>query len=403
MSRLCRDALVLICLTTPGLAFADWDFFPALRVAADLDDNATLTSRTDDIDDISGIIGEASVEIVYQSETGLFSILPVLRSRRYDGDVDHDSDDQFLSFRMRHNGKSNTFSLRGSYSHESVRTAELADANLDTDIDPDEIEDDDSGRVDLDQRREKFRLVPRWSARLSDVSTVAADVNFLVTEYDDSSQPVVELTDYNDTRARLFYRRNLSSRHTAVIVATARNYHTDFLSGDFKGYGLSAGTHSALSETSVLRAIIGVETVEQAGGLDESKVVADISVVRRQETTQFLAQFRSRISPSGRGRLAERDEVNLRITRDLTDKFAAGIGARGYRSRSVGRTIDNDVSFVQLNAQLLWRVSRAFSIQANYRYTIIDRSIVGESANSNRFTLWFSYEPNSQRNAQLIP
>ena len=107
------------------------------------------------------------------------------------------------------------------------------------------------------------------------------------------------------------------------------------------------------------------------------------------------------ISASGRGALATRNEVNLRFVRDLNDIFSAGIGARAYESTRLA-VVESETRFVQLNAQLIWRFSEAFSMQANYRHTVIDRSVAGESANSNRVTIWFNYEPNSRSNILFV-
>ena len=396
-------SLALISLILPGLTLADWNFYPALRIAGDFNDNATLTSRTDDVDSISGFIGEASVAIAYQAQTGMFFIEPIIRTRRYDSDIDFDSDDQFVNFRMRHSGEFNTISLRGNYSRESVRTAELGDVDLDADIDPDEIEDDDTGRVDLRQHRERLRVVPQWRYQMTDVSTIVADVNFVGAIYDGDNQQVFRLSDYTDIRARLMYERALSARNTGVVVVTARNYQTDFLDGDYAGYGLSVGVYRELTQTSTFRALVGLEQAEQINSVDDKPhFVADVSYVRHQETTRLLAQYRRTVSASGRGALTVRDEINLRFVRDLNDRFAAGLGARAYQSTRLG-IIENETDYVQLHAQLLWRLSKAFSLQANYRYTVIDRSIIGESANANRFTLWFSYQPNSQSGIRLQP
>jgi len=32
-------------------------------------------------------------------------------------------------------------------------------------------------------------------------------------------------------------------------------------------------------------------------------------------------------------------------------------------------------------------------LEANYRYTFLDRSTLGESANSNNVTIWLDYRP----------
>jgi hypothetical protein len=41
-------------------------------------------------------------------------------------------------------------------------------------------------------------------------------------------------------------------------------------------------------------------------------------------------------------------------------------------------------------------VTTYFAIEADYRYTVLDRTgQTGESANSNRVNLWFVYQPNT--------
>ena len=393
----------MVVLLIPGVGQAEWEFDPALRVAADFDDNAGLSHLTAQEDSIDGYIGELDIEALFRSETGIFSINPIIRTRAYNSDTDRDSDDQFLNFRMRRDGQSSIFGLRGNYSRESVRTAELADAELDADLDPDEIEDDDSSLINTRDRREKLRVVPSWSYQLSDVSSWRADVGILNVDYiNDDPEQGGNLVDYTDIRGRLSYQRNMSARITGILSLTARNYQTDQLGGDVNGYGVSAGLNRAMTETTTVRALIGVEETEQVNDSNKPSFITDISLVRRQETTQLLLQYRQRISASGRGQLAERNEVNLRFTRALNDKFSAGLGARAYQMTSLGNA-SNETNYVQLHAQLLWQISTAFSIRANYRYTVIDRAIAGESANSNRFTLWFTYRPKSQSHITFQP
>ena len=402
-SATCRLAPWVAALLIPCVGQADWEFDPALRIAADSDDNANLSHLTAQEDSITGYIGELDFEALYRSETGIFSINPIIRTRGYDSDTDRDSDDQFLNFRMRRDGQSSIFGLRGNYSRESVRTAELADAALDADIDPDEIDDDETGDIDNRGRRERLRLVPSWEYRYSDVSTWRADVGMLTVDYiDDDPSSTSNLIDFTDVRGRLSYQRSLSARSQGIFSLTARNYQTDRVGGDIAGYGLSAGFNRELTETTTFRALVGVEETEKLNDSDKPNFVTDISLVRRQQTTRLLAQYRRRISASGRGELVERNEVNLRFTRALNDKFSAGLGARAYETQSLG-SIANDTNYVQLHAQLLWQMTDAFSLRANYRHTVIDRAVNGESADSNRLTLWFTYRPNARSQITFQP
>ena len=135
---------------------------------------------------------------------------------------------------------------------------------------------------------------------------------------------------------------------------------------------------------------------------DDPNFVTDISIVRRLETVRLLAGYRQRVAPSGRGRLTKRDEFNLRFTRALNDRFSAGLGVRAYAIDSVDGDV-NEQDYVQLRGQVVWRLSQAFSMQADYRHTVLNREILGEGANSNRISVWFTYQPNpAGRSRQAI-
>ena len=169
---------------------------------------------------------------------------------------------------------------------------------------------------------------------------------------------------------------------------------------------MSAGINRRLSQTTQLRALLGVEQTEidnpSPGREDlDPAVVTEISLVRQLETTRLLAQYRQRVAASGRGGLRRRDEVNLRLSRDLNEKISAGIGFRAYSVDSLDGDA-NEQSYVQLRGQFVWRISPSISMMTDYRYSIIDREALGESANSNQFTIWFSYQPTPRGQQQTI-
>ena len=403
----CLILTSIFCLfaTATENALAEWQLDPILRLGWDYDDNATLSIRTDAEEQISGIIGEASADFAYDSETGFFSLRPMFRSRNYGSETNRDSDDQFLRLRTGYDGQVNSLGFFADYSRESVRTAELADADLDTDIGPDLIPDDDTGRIGIRERRERLRVLPQWSLRLSNVSSIEAGINFLTVDYVEKQQ-VTNLFDYTDARLRLSYRRNFSAKNTGIVTLSARDYETEKFGGDRTGYGISTGFIRALSATTRFRALFGIEETEQedigqATVISDPNFVTDISLTRRLETIRLLAQYRQRVAASGRGELTRRNEFNLRFTRDLNDKISAGLGVRAYTVDSVDGST-NEQDYVQLRGQFIWRITSAFSMQADYRYTILDREFLGEGANSNRVTVWLSYQPNPRRRAPQV-
>jgi hypothetical protein len=390
--------LGLLLVTIPvNAAMANWQIDPVLRAAWDFDDNSTLSSRTDQEKEISGYIAEASADFVYRSDRSFLSARPILRSRNYGEDSGQNSDDQFLRLNARYSGQRHFFGVFGDYGRESVRTAELADADLDTEIDPGDISDDQSGLNFVGTRRERYKFSPRWSYRLSEVSALSASWNYLTVAYDEAPGRD-ELFDYTDNRVRFGYRHNLSARNDVVASLTARDFDTDRFGGDKRTYGFDLGFVRSLSERTQFRANAGIEAFEEDKDLVDAQnpdpqIVYDFSLVHRLQTIRLLAQYRQRVNATGRGDLTKRDEINLRLTRDLNDRFSAGIGLRAYNDTTISG-IENEQTYVQLRGQVIWRLSRSLFIQADYRNTVLDRDFVGEAADSNRITVWFTYQPN---------
>lgn len=388
-----------IAVLGSGGASADWNFDPVLRAAWDSNDNATFSTRTDDEIKLSGYMAEASLNFIYNSESSYLSMRPMLRTRDYGNEVDEEdwnSDDQFLKILGFFEGDKNSFRIFADLSRESVRTAELADADLDTEIDPDDIADDQSGFV-TEQRRDRYRISPRWTYRFSGVSSIVTDLSYLTAGYEETDD-VLTLFDFTDIRLRIGYRRNYSERNSGVFSISARDYDTDRFAGDQKSYEIAGSFIRRLSETTQFRARFGIESLKQENvGIPTLSIdpqsTAEISLSRQLKTIRLLAQYRKRVNASGRGNLTSRDELNLRFSRDLNDRVTVGLGARAYKTETVSG-IFNEQDFVQIRGQVVWRISRAFSMQADYRNTVIDRGLVDGAADSSQFTLWLSYQPN---------
>ena len=388
-----------IAVLGSGTASADWKFDPILRASWDYDDNATLSTRTDDEVELSGYIAEASLDMIYASERSYLSMRPMVRTRNYGKEVeveDWNADDQFFDVLGVFQGDKNSFRIFADLSRESVRTAELADADLDTEIDPDDIADDQSGFI-TSQRRNRYRIAPRWTHRFSGVSSIETDLSYLTASYEETDD-LVSLFDFTDIRLRIGYRRNFSQLNSAVFSISARDYDTDRFAGDRKSYEISGGIVRRLSETTQFRAFVGLESVDQEDvGLPTASIdpqpTGEITLSQQLKTIRLLAQYRKRVNATGRGSLTARDELNLRFSRDLNERVTVGLGARAYKTETVSGFF-NTQDFVQIRGQVVWRISRAFSMQADYRHTVIDRGLIDGAADSNRFTLWLSYQPN---------
>lgn len=235
-------------------------------------------------------------------------------------------------------------------------------------------------------------MTPSWGYRLSDVSELSARVTHLDVSYDDNEAG--ELVDFTDTRFRATYSRVFTERNTGFISGTIRHYDADEIDNDNTGYGIGGGFSRALTQTTTLRTLFGLENTDRQTGSSDLNYVADISLRQRLETIQLFAQYRRSVNANGSGGLTTRDELNLSFNRRLSQRFAAGLGVRAYTTSA----LDNDVSFnerdyAQLAAQATWALTEKLSLRSDYRYTFLDRDDEDESANSNRLTVWLSYTP----------
>jgi hypothetical protein len=374
----------------------DWRFEPVIKVGGEIDDNATLETRTDEEVELRGYLLDLHADINYRSPRSTFFIQPKFLLRKYPDESDFDSDDVFLRSNYRYKGAANTLGFRVFFDRQSVRTAERLDADLEID-DPIEIPDNDTGRTLRFGTRDRWRILPYWDYRFSNTSSIRAEIDYTDARYDDVIADL--LVDYTDARVNLNFRRSFSALTTGVITVTGRKYESG--SSDTKksidGVGALVGFERALSEKVDLRAMIGLEDSDQEGPDVDPEIVGDLSVVRSLETIRMFAQYRRSISASGASRLEIRDTVNFNFSRRLSEKVSAGLGVRAYQTRAKGVSQeDRDRNYVQLRASFAWYLATYFAIEAEYRYTVLDRSgELAEGANSNRINLWFVYQPNT--------
>lgn len=371
----------------------DWGFKPTIAVGAEYDDNATLDIRTDEEVELEGYLFDLSALISYASPKSEFSFEPLWRSRNYPDEPDFDSDDVFLRSRYSYIGNSNLFGFRVNFDSQSVRTAERSDSDLEIE-DPDEIPENDSGRTFLNGHRDNWRFVPYWRYLISDTSSFGATIRYVDATYDE--QLVQVLNDYTDLRLNLDYRHGVSAVTTLVYGGTVRDYETENADSGIKGYGIFGGFDRAMSSTMRLKARIGVEKTDTPDVETDPEVVGSIGLTRNIKTINLFAQYRRSIQASGTRSLSIRDQISLNFRRRLTEKISAGLGVRAYKSRAFGdgSSID-DRKYVQLHASVRWYLIPTFTIETEYRYTVLDREGIGEGSNSNRVNLWFTWRPNT--------
>jgi len=374
---------------------AEWRTEPRVGLAYEFDDNADLTVFTIAEQEISGYIVDLAARFAYTSPLTEFHATPRFLYRNY-GEPDFDSNDQFFTFGYNRKFRRSNFRITGNYGRERARTAERADVrDLDEVDDPDDIPDDDTGRVFVRGYRDRVTIAPQYTQQLTEKSSLGAGIRYIETKYDTDLS--VFLNDYTDTRANINYRRAWSPRNAAIVIGSYRTYNSDCPTciDEVTGYGLSFGVENELSETMTFRAVVGAEKTELETGVDNVSPVGSISLFRYLETITLFAQYQRTISGGGGGSLTSRDSFNLNFRRQLNDRVAAGLGVRAYQTDSLeeGPAGIDERDYIQLRALIAWNLTETVSLEAHYRYTIIDREVVGESANSNNIIVGINWRP----------
>lgn len=392
-------ALLIFCtvisiVASPSSVQAQaWKFEPVLKAGFVVDDNASLSIRTDDEVNLSGVLLDARADIYYSlSDVTSFFLQPRASIRTYSGESEFDSDDFFLRSTFRHRAQSSTFGFRVNFDQQSVRTGERTDSDLNIE-DPDEIPDDDTGLVGLDGDRARWRLSPYWNYQLSNVSSIEVGLDYFNTQYDKVFAG--SLVDYSDTRINVSHRRSHSNNTTGIITLTGRRFDPDSSLSDNTGFGALAGFERALSEKTRLIALIGAENTDQSTGQSDVEVVGEVTLTRDLETISMFARYQRAVTGNGSGTVEVRDTLNMNFNRRLNERISAGLGVRAYHASQVGSSSStSDRNYVQLQTKFTWYLTKAFVVEADYSYTVLDRSdAVGERSNSNEVGIWFVYQP----------
>lgn len=389
-----RLALTLVfgltCLH-PAPSEAQWRLNPSLGVGLEYDDNPSLLDSSVPVTSVSGYLVDAGAVISYRSALTSFALAPSVLVRKYDEDQ-LDSNDLFLDFDYEYTGKLSKFQIRGSVSDESVRTAEAAGVDFGIE-NPNEIPEDASGLVLSNEDRQLFRIAPEWSRQLGQRSSLRVGADYVDVSYDSGTNQVY--TDFEETFARAAFAYDLSEKDTISFAGYARHNEFDANTNDLDGAGVAVRWSRDLSENTLLISEVGFDSSDVAAGNSRDNVIGEISLVHRLQTSRVLASYRRAVAASGLGSTYLRDSFSLNFTRDLSEKFSIGGGARAYQTSELdaGAANFDEQDYLQLRALLSWRLTRDFDVELDYSHTTIDRNTASSDANSNRINLWFRYSP----------
>lgn len=390
-------ALVIMACGMPAAHAANWEFLPVIDVGVFTDDNYTLNPTSQAQIDVVG--AQINVELAWRATTPLsqFTLAPRLESTLIPDDQEWESNDGYLRLDWSHERQRVDAGLRAEYSDETTVKSELPSSDVDGDLgDPDE---GDAGVVAVDNRRQRLSFRPRLSFDVTERSTLLADAGYQDVDYDQESPGNTQ--GYSNTNASIGYRFATSPTSGFTARGTASRYERKSDSVETDSYGVQVEWNSRLSEVTRWYVRVGAEEVDippslQTSGGSSSETGFDGGVGAQWafQVTNLFVDATSSVQPNASGRIIQRDELRLRLTRQFGPRFFGHLGARANRdaalSEDLGTFRDRDYATGAVGFE--WRMTREFSLVGQYDVTWQEYETNPSAATSNAFRLSIVYE-----------
>lgn len=385
---------LLISVPVPGHA-QDWNFDPTVTLAGTYNDNIRLSNTPETEDELSGGDVAVSAHIFRRSPTGSISLHPRIRSSYYPNNPEEESTDAYLDFIAQHRGQTSQWSLVARYADDEVLTSEVGDPDFDN-PEIDRPITDDSGRVQIKNRRRRYALSSGAVFDISERTSIGVFGDYVDVGYEDLSE---HLTDYSNVRLETNISYKISQRNTCALQVFGSRYEVDEPESSSDGLGASLECRRQWSPRMSGYASAGYNRTESSSGLQQGSAgstIFSLGMERTYETNRLLLDIRSSVDPTGEGRVVERHQIRGLFAHQLSPLLAGSILARYQLINSVGeefgeQSLDRDYFYTIL--ALNWRIKRAWYMTIGYAYTWQKYANDSNSAASNRLHLGLTYSP----------
>ena len=382
---------------------ADWHWDPSLSVGGIYNDNFELTRS--DKTSVAGTQVEGALQIRALTPVSEFKVTPRVFFQWFPSDHDQDVDDEYLSADYIYHGQRWVGDLNAWFARQSVLSSELPN----TEVPPGGLgttPGTDTGFVNVESRRYDARITPSATFQLSQRFKLQVNAAFEDVNYE--PKHVNSYTDFRSYSALVGLGYDVTPRSTLYVNAVGLRYEPDTTPNqDSNSYGVRAEWWYRTSQN--LQAYL-------RAGLDRTQdvVVTTTTTSTRERTnnnvygggltglyqvTAFYLDLSRAVVPSGSGGLITRDQLQLRVRRSFSPRYAAFLQAYGTDDSGA------QTGFEFLNRKyavgstgLEWRFTREFTLRGQYSYRWQKYGGAPGGANSNEFVLSLVYEPHRPAN-----
>lgn len=372
--RCLAAAFTLVILMGPalGTAEADWYVRPSITQSFTYDDNIRL--RTTDKQSAWGLITSPRLRLERSTPTTDLAIAGALDYGVYPDESRLDY------FNQRLDASADVRSPR----HRLGLGAVVENATTLT------TEDEDTGLDFTDRRRVTVSGGPSWGYLVSERDTIgvrggAAYVHYTTDRLDDYLTYFAgpfwarRLTEQTGVELSGDYRRY--DRQTGLDltqdVASGRVQLTHAFTPTFDGWVYGGGFY-VRTKQDVPVGLTTVSTSDSTAG-----VIGGIGVTYRTERTRLTGSFDRSVSPSGAGRLLERNRLSGQIDYDMTPTIVFTFNTTYIDQAAADDETRFDRNFLSVSPGIRWHFLPEWNLAAAYRFRTQELEDTGDRAYSN--------------------
>jgi opacity protein-like surface antigen len=395
------SVLVAGLMALPSAAVAQqWVFNPEVEIGVQYIDNPRLIENGDTDNQTGGLL---DIGAAFRRNTQTSSLLfrPTAAIFRYADDSDLDSERYSADFNATSRGQRSDWRFLGNFNQQEVFRGERTFADIDEEPGLDDSDQTGTGRTSERRQRDMWRLRPGFTFDFTERTGFKVDVNYLDVRYDTEEDG--EAVDYTNGRVDAAIVRALTPDSSLEFGVFATKYEPDsFSRPETDGTGARIRYEKRVTDISTFFIDVGAQDSEiestdpLQADISETSFLWNIGYARRLERTRWRFDFGQNVTPSGSGRMVERDLYRAIMSHQLKPRWLLELSAVALNSDSLGGedlVTTSDRDYLQGRATLGYQLTRSWTVESRYSLTHQDFEDTPGDAQEHEVRLSLVYRP----------
>ncbi len=406
MTTLQTNRIILFCillgLTQTTNAAAEWTFAPSIRTGLSYNDNIRMTTVEHDSVWGRSVTPEVDIKAITRlSETRLGASISYIDYTKEEEARDRNRQKYTILSRYQQASRS-TWSLRGNLFRDTVLTpVSSGSGDLPAGLDSsaqntgDTIPDTDRGD-EADVRRNRLRLTPSWSRRLTQRSSMGVDYTYYDVSYSGDRGEDTRV-DNTTQSAGVSLRRDMTKQTVAGITGRYAEYEAQDVDNKTTNYSFIGILDHDFSKTLSSSFQIGVRKTEAKTAFSKNKSTSTTFKARITqnvfEATSYQLLLERRLLPASSGNVVESDRIDIRLRHRIKPTLLFSLRGRYFNNETIGGdgTTRSDRWYYSIGPGLTKNMTRNWKIDGSYSYRRQKRKTDNRSVDNNTVNLNITY------------